>query len=88
MRHSRQDGEPGRALGGAYLWPRQWTTFGFWLGCLITLFLVGVGLAGVALGHVYAGGVSLFSGVVCLLTGARGLSHREHGVQPRRTSHG
>jgi hypothetical protein len=84
MEYSRQDREPGRAFGGIYLWPKRWRTFGFWLGCLITLFLVGVGLAGLALGHSYAGGAALFFGVVCLVAGARDLFHRRHGVRPSR----
>jgi hypothetical protein len=71
MDYSRQDSEPGRAFGGIYLWPSRWRTFGFWLGCLIMLFLIGAGLAGLALGHAYAGGAALFFGVVFLAAGAR-----------------
>jgi hypothetical protein len=79
MGYSRQDREPGRAFGGIYLWPSRWGAFGFGLGCFITLFLIGAGLAGLALGHPYAGGAALFFGVVYLLACARDFSHRRLG---------
>ena len=88
MWYSRQDGEPGRALGGTYLWPARWRTFGFWLGCLITFFLVGAGLAGLALGHSYAGGAALFFGFVSLAVGARNLARQRNRSRPSGTWRG
>jgi hypothetical protein len=86
MEHSGQDTDPGRAFGGAYLWPRRLRPLRFWLGGLIALFLVGIGLAGLALGHASAG-VVLFFGVVFLIAGARNSFHHRHGVPPGGTSH-
>jgi biotin transporter BioY len=49
------------------------------VGGFITLFLLGAGLAGVALGNFHTGGFALLFGIVCLVAGTRDLFHRRHG---------
>jgi hypothetical protein len=79
MGYSRRGSGPGRAFGGVCLWPGRRGSLGYWVGGFITLFLLGAGLAGVALGNFHTGGFALLFGIVCLVAGTRDLFHRRHG---------